>query len=112
MLQLGVYMLLKHLGLIIYKKFSKVLESKSSKSQQSCQLVFIDGLNRSFHYAVILTISLDRDLQINILNIYLFKRLVLLESRSGFPKVGQVALLGAMTDTQGATSSKGVRGGP
>ena len=32
--------------------------------------------------------------------------------RSGFPKVGQVAPLGAMTDTHGATSSKGVRGGP
>ena len=30
----------------------------------------------------------------------------------GFLKVGQVALLGAMTDTQGATSSKGVREGP
>ena len=31
---------------------------------------------------------------------------------SGFPKVGQMAPLGAMTDIQGATSSKGARGGP
>ena len=31
--------------------------------------------------------------------------------RYGFPKVGQVAPLEAMTYTQGATSSKGVRAG-
>ena len=30
--------------------------------------------------------------------------------KPGFPEVGQVAPLAAMTDTQGATSSKGVRG--
>ena len=33
-------------------------------------------------------------------------------SKPGFLKVGQVAPLGAMTYTQGATSSKGVRGFP
>ena len=33
-------------------------------------------------------------------------------SISGFPKVGQVAPQGAMTDTQGAMSSKGATGGP
>ena len=32
-------------------------------------------------------------------------------SKAGFPKVGQVAHLGSMTDFQGATSSKGARGG-
>ena len=31
--------------------------------------------------------------------------------RPGFPKVGQVATLGPMTDIQGATSSKEARGG-
>ena len=31
--------------------------------------------------------------------------------KSGFPKVGQVAPLGAMTDTQGATISIGATGG-
>ena len=30
--------------------------------------------------------------------------------KAGFPKVGQVVPLGAITDTQGATSSKGVKG--
>ena len=36
---------------------------------------------------------------------------MIIYSRLGFTKVGQVALLGAMTDIQGATSSKGARGG-
>ena len=30
-------------------------------------------------------------------------------SKTGFPKIGQVAPLGAMTDIQGAMSSKGVK---
>ena len=33
------------------------------------------------------------------------------QPKSGFPIVGQVAHFGAMTDTQGTTSSKGIRGG-
>ena len=33
----------------------------------------------------------------------------LLSATTGFTKVGKVAPLGAMTDTQGATSSKAVR---
>ena len=40
---------------------------------------------------------------------YIFKTL---QPTSGFPKVGQVASLGAMTDTQRATCNKGVRKGP
>ena len=35
-----------------------------------------------------------------------------LSFKSGFPKVGQAAPLVAMTDSQGAMSSKWVRGGP
>ena len=44
-----------------------------------------------------------------ILSVQLYQ--ILKAFKSGFPKVGQVAPLGAMTDIQGATSSKGTRGG-
>ena len=39
------------------------------------------------------------------------KSIKILCFRPGFPKVGQVTFLGAMTDIQGATSSKGAIGG-
>ena len=40
------------------------------------------------------------------------KALIVAFRRAGFPKVSQVTPLGAMKDTQGATNSKGARGGP
>ena len=47
---------------------------------------------------------------VTFLNFYQGK--ILKPTRSGFPNVGQVAPLGAMTNTQGAMSSKGAREGP
>ena len=37
--------------------------------------------------------------------------ITMISFKAGFPKVGQSAALGAMTDTQAATSTKGVRWG-
>ena len=75
---------------------------QSQKNQPKLKIPLLSLLHNS---------STNNSLPKYFLFTYFFIEFTCVGFRTGFPKVGQVVPLGAITDTQGATSSKGVRGG-